>query len=106
MEDEEMGEIKKRNIHSAALKAKVGLQAFAGVQTINEIGKEHGVHPMQVRQWKALIGQQAATLFEGKRGPKANSSATEQSADVLYSQIGRLKVELDWLKKKSGINLP
>ena len=99
-----MSESKKRKIHTADFKAKVGLEALRGMKTINEIGQEFGVHPMQVGQWKKLIQEQAKSLFEGKRGPKP--LAAHQEPELLYSEIGKLKVELDWLKKKSGICLP
>ena len=99
-----MSEAKKRKVHAPEFKAKVGLEALRGVKTINEIGLEFGVHPVQVGQWKKEIQEQASTLFEGKRGPKP--LADHQEPDRLYSEIGRLKVELDWLKKKSGISLP
>jgi len=99
-----MSEAKKRKVHAPEFKAKVGLEALRGVKTINEIGLEYGVHPVQVGQWKKEIQEQASTLFEGKRGPKP--IADHQEPDRLYSEIGRLKVELDWLKKKSGICLP
>jgi transposase len=85
-----MSEVKKRQVHSPEFKAKVGLEALRGVKTINEIGQAYGVHPVQVGQ-------------EGKRGPKP--MAAHQEPDQLYSEIGKLKVELDWLKKKSGISL-
>ena len=98
-----MSEIKRRNVHSAQFKAKVGLEALRGVKTINEIGQAHGVHPVQVSQWKKEISEQAATLFEGKRGPKP--LADHQGPEALFAQIGQLKVELDWLKKKSGMSL-
>jgi transposase len=99
-----MSEAKKRKMHTAEFKAKVGLEALRGVKTINEIGQAYGVHPAQVGQWKKEIQEQAKTLFEGKRGPKP--LAAHQEPDLLYSEIGKLKVELDWLKKKSGISLP
>lgn len=99
-----MKETKKRNLHSPELKAKVGLEALRGVKTINEIGLAHGIHPVQVNQWKREIQEQASKLFEGKRGPKPVSAHNGQEA--LYAQIGQLKVEVDWLKKKSGISLP
>jgi transposase len=99
-----MSETKKRKFHTAEFKAKVGLEALRGEKTINEIGLEYGVHPVQVGQWKKAIQEQAKTLFEGKRGPKP--MAAHQEPERLYSEIGKLKVELDWLKKKSGISLP
>ena len=99
-----MGEAKKRKVHGPDYKAKVGLEAIRGVKTINQIAQEFGVHPVQVGQWKKEIQEQASKLFEGKRGPKR---VEEHSApERLYSEIGKLKVELDWLKKKSGLSLP
>ena len=98
-----MSETKKRQVHSPEFKAKVGLEALRGVKTINEIGQEYGVHPVQVGQWKKAIQDRAKTLFEGKRGPKP--VATHREPERLYSEIGKLKIELDWLKKKSGMSL-
>lgn len=95
-----MGEVRKRRVHSAEFKAKVGMEAVHGVKTLNEIGQHYGVHPVVVGQWRKEIVQRAASLFEGKRGPKRDPHADE---DRLYGEIGRLKVELDWLKKKSGL---
>lgn len=97
-----MSERKKRKQYTAEFKAKVGLQAIRGEKTINEIGQEYGVHPMQVGQWKRAILEQAKTLFEGKRGPKPVE--THQEPELLFSEIGKLKMELDWLKKKSGLS--
>jgi transposase len=80
-------EAKKRKVHTPEFKAKVGLEALRGVKTINEIGQEYGVHPVQVGQWKKEIQEQAKTLFEGKRGPKP--IAAHQEPDLLYSEIGK-----------------
>ncbi len=99
-------EVKKRKFHTAEFKAKVGLEALTGDKTINEIAQRHKVHPVQVRQWKAEIQSQAKTLFEGKRGPQVAAVPEHGTPELLYSEIGRLKVELDWLKKKSGLSLP
>lgn len=88
-----MREAKTRKYHSPELKAKVGLEAVRGVKAINEIGQEYGVHPVQVGQWKKAIQEQARTLFEGKRGPKP--VATHREPELLYSEIGKLKMELD-----------
>jgi transposase-like protein len=62
-----MSETKKCKVHPPELKAKVELEALRGVGTINEIGQEFGVHPVQVSQWKRDIQEKAGTLFEGKR---------------------------------------
>lgn len=99
-----MSEKKKRKVHTPEFKAKVGLEALKGVKTINEIGQEYSVHPVQVGQWKKAIQDDAKRLFEGKRGPKP--VAEHREPERLYSEIGKLKMELDWLKKKSGISLP
>jgi transposase-like protein len=91
---------KKRKVFTGELKAKVALEAIRGIKTVNEIAQDFGVHPTQVGQWKRELQEQAAGLFEVKRGIRpADPSA---SPDRLYSEIGRLKMELDWLKKKSG----
>ena len=97
-----MGE-SKRKTYTAAFKAKVGLEAIRGVKTVNEIGQDYGVHPAQVGQWKRAIQEQAETLFEKHRGPQQEDGPGEP--ERLYGEIGRLKVELDWLKKKSGLSL-
>ena len=91
-----MGEAKRKS-YTAAFKAKVALEAIRGVKTVNEIGQAYGVHPVQVGQWKREVLEQAETLFAKKRGPKSEDGATDP--ERLYSEIGRLKMELDWLKK-------
>lgn len=96
-----MSEAKRKNF-SGDFKAKVALEAIRGIKTVNEIGQEFGVHPTQVGLWKRELQEQASSLFDARRGPKpADPSA---SPERLYSEIGRLKMELDWLKKKSGIS--
>lgn len=94
---------KKRKVFTGKQKAKVALEAVKGMKTINEIAQEHGVHPNQVGQWKKELLENAGSLFEGKRGPKPNNA--ESNPDRLYAKIGQLNMELDWLKKKSGIGL-
>ncbi len=92
----------KCKVFGAEFKAKVGLEAIHNVQTINQIAQEHGVHPAQVGQWKKEILERAGSLFEGKRGPRAVNEYSEP--ERLYGEIGKLKMELDWLKKKSGLS--
>ena len=95
-----MTETKKRKLHPPELKAKVALEAVRGIKTINEIGQEYGVHPVQVGQWKREVQEQAKTLFQTRRGPAPISA--QDAPDRLYGEIGRLKMELDWLKKSLG----
>ena len=97
-----MSERKRKNF-SSQFKAKVALEAIRGVKTITEIAQEFGVHPTQVGQWKKVLLEQAADVFDAERGPKPTEPAV--SPERLYSEIGRLKMDLDWLKKKSGISL-
>lgn len=97
----------KRKLFSGAQKAKVALEAAKGLKTINEIGLEYGVHPTQVSQWKKELLEQAGSLFEGKRGPKRGPKPVNAQSDPdrLYAKIGQMNMELEWLKKKSGIVL-
>lgn len=103
MRVQRMSDTKTRKVHSASFKAKVALEAVRETKTLNEIGQEYGVHPVQVSHWKKALLEKAGELFEGKRGPPALSEQSDP--ERLYSEIGRLKVELDWLKKKSGLSL-
>lgn len=89
-----MGTNRKR--YSAKFKAKAALEAYRGVKTLPELAKEFGVHPTQISQWKQHLGQQAATLF-GKS--ETSSGSLEHETSRLYEQIGRLQMELEWLKK-------
>ena len=65
---------------------------------MGQIGQEFGVHPTQVGLWKKELQEQASSLFDTKRGPKPVDPSASQ--ERLYSEIGRLKMDLDWLKKK------
>ena len=60
----------KRNTHSPEFKAKIALEAVRGVQTVNEIAPQYGVHPVQVSQWKKALLAESASVFEKKSGPK------------------------------------
>ena len=92
----------KRKNFTGELKAKVALEAIRGIKTVNEICQVFGVHPTQVGLWKKELQEQASSLFETERGVKPVDPSA--SSERLYSEIGRLKMELDWLKKKSGIS--
>ena len=96
-----MSEGKKRKVHKSEFKAKVGLEAVRGLKTISEIAQMYGVHPVLVGQWKKEILESASVLFETRRGPKP-SKENKGDEDRLYGEIGRLKMEVDWLKKKLG----
>jgi transposase-like protein len=78
----------------------VVLEALRGERTINELAAEYGVHPMQITQWKRVALEELPKVLSNRRGAKAKDEAALKAA--LYQQIGQLKVELDWLKKKVG----
>jgi len=89
-----------RKKHTAEFKAKVALEALRGEQTINELAGRFEVHPMQVTKWKKHATEQMAQIFSDRR--QKNPQSDEQLQATLYEEIGRLKVERDWLKKKLG----
>ncbi len=86
----------KRKRHSAEFKAKVALEATKGIKTINEIASEYSVHPVQVSKWKKEFTDALPGIWRNDKAVKAD----QKLVDGLYQQIGQLKVELDWLKKK------
>jgi transposase-like protein len=92
---------KQRKRYDAAIKAKVALEAIKGQRTINEIASAFEVHPNQVTQWKKQAMEQLPEIFSNGRARA--DAADEELQNQLYQQIGQLKVELDWLKKKSGL---
>jgi len=91
---------KKRTRHSQEFKAKVAIEALKEQKTINEIASQYQIHPNQVTRWKSELVEGAGKVFEDKRTKKQDDKPGE---DKLYQQIGQLQVELDWLKKKSGL---
>jgi transposase-like protein len=91
----------QRKKHSADFKAKIAIEAIKGMKTINEIASEAEVHPTQVTLWKKQLLEEIPSLFASSRNQKQKND--EDLTAALYQQIGQLKVELDWIKKKSGI---
>ena len=92
----------KRRHHSADFKAKVALEAVRGVKTSNEIASQHGIHPVQISQWKRQLLDRVTELFEPASSRRRDQAATQQKETELYEQIGRQRMELEWLKKKSA----
>lgn len=87
--------------HPAALKTKVALDAIKEVKTLAELSSAYGVHTTQIRRWKEVALNSIVNCFsEVQRIRQDNQDELIQN---LYQQIGQLKVELDWLKKKLGI---
>lgn len=91
----------KRRRHSSELKTKVALEAIRGEMTVAQIASRYEVHSIQVGKWKKQALDGFPTLFQrGHSGHDGQSQ--EELVSLLYREIGQLKVELDWLKKKSG----
>ena len=88
-----------RKSHDAAFKAKVALEALKGDRTMAELSSEYGVHANQIRQWRQKLVDELPGVFSDRR--QKNDKEAEEVTSELYRQIGQLKVELDWLKKKS-----
>ncbi|MEI6829774.1 MAG: transposase [Synechococcaceae cyanobacterium ELA445] len=92
----------KRRIHSPEFKARVAMEAISGRKTIQEIAADHAIHPIQVSQWKKQLLESASELFT--RGKKARVKDEGQAKEAeLFQQIGRLQMEIEWLKKKSQL---
>lgn len=88
----------KRQPRNAKLKFKVALEAAQEKETLNQIANKYGLNPGQVSQWKRHLQSQGEHLFS--QGSQPNQKQQEQKEAELYEQIGRLKMELEWLKKK------
>ena len=85
---------------STEFKAKVALQALKGQRTLNELATEFDVHPTQIHAWKKQLLDGSTAIFSGDKQKVCDQHEVER--DKLYTQIGKLQVELDWLKKKTG----
>jgi transposase-like protein len=89
---------KQRKQRGAELKARVAVEAVRERRTVSELATQYGVHPSQIHEWKRRLLSGAAELFADGRSQKAAAQQQAQEAE-LYEQIGRLKMELEWLKK-------
>ena len=90
----------KRKQHTAAFKAQVALAALKGDRTVNQLAGQYGVHPTLIHGWKKQLLSGAEAVFAN--GSKAASVDAEAGKAELFEQIGRLKMELEWVKKKVG----
>jgi transposase-like protein len=88
----------RRKKHSDEFKARVALEAVKGVKTLSELSSAYGVHPTLIGHWKRQLIAGSGKVFSRASGGSARSE--EEIVAPLYEEIGRLKMELDWLKKK------
>lgn len=91
---------KRRKQYSQPFKFKVALEAVQELKTISEIASTYNIHPTQVKNWKKQLLAEGPTLFDQNTAQQQQEQAARETE--LYEQIGRLKMELEWLKKKAA----
>ena len=93
----------KRRQFNGAFKAKVALEALKEESTLNELGAKFGVSPQQISDWKKQLIEGASDVLTDKRKSKRKDSDQQVDTDQLYQKIGKLEMELEWVKKKFGL---
>jgi len=90
-----------RKQYTPNFKARVAVEAIRGERTLSQLGSQFKVHPIQIAKWRKSATEHLSELFvDGRTRKSANA---ETGSEALYAEIGRLKVELDWLKNKVGM---
>jgi transposase len=92
-----------RNQYSAAFKVQIVLEALKEIKTVAQIASDHQLHPNLVTKWKQEAVAELPVVFERKNTQAHVQEAQEQKVAQLYEQIGRLTTQVNWLKKKSGL---
>jgi putative transposase len=91
---------KKRRRYSTEFKFRLALEAAKGICTVNQLAGEHEVHPNQISRWKQRLTEEGTVIFTDRRKRRERDQAELEKE--LYEQIGRLRMELEWLKKKAA----
>ena len=92
---------KRRKNYGATLKAKVAIAAIKEQKTVSQLASQHSVHSTQIHAWKRQLMEGAAEIFERGRSSLREQEFKQREAE-LYEEIGRSKMELEWLKKKAA----
>lgn len=95
-----MTQTKQRRKFSATFKTKLVLEVLKERNTIEELARKYELHPTQISSWKKEFLDKANSVFEGGVATNDSHKLREKAQQQLYAQIGQLKVENDWLKKK------
>jgi transposase len=93
-----------RQQHSSTFKAKIVAEALRETKTIAQLASEHGIHPNLITKWKQAALEALPTVFERENKQLQTQAEQDKRAAELYEQIGRLTQQVNWLKKKSGID--
>lgn len=99
-QNKESAQMPVRKSYTGPFKGKVALEAVKAEKTLSELASHYEVHPQQIKQWKRQLNDRAGELFADKR--RKQDKEQEALIEELYKQIGQLKVELDWVKKKAA----
>lgn len=93
---------RRRTTWNKATKFKVAMEAYKADRTVTEIAEEYGVHPTQVHRWKKELMDHGPDIFAGKHDD--DQQAVEAERDELYRKVGHQQVQIDFLKKKLGVD--
>ncbi len=91
---------KQRRTFNSAFKAKVALEAIKEHETTSELAQKYQLHPNQITQWKKEFLLNAAIVFDKDKAHLEELQGMRKTQDELYREIGELKMDRDWLKKK------
>jgi transposase len=92
-----------RRKFGSAFKAEVALEAIKGIKTVAEIAQQYEIHPVQVSQWKTEFLARSAEVFEGEKKQREELERLKMERDELFKQIGELRFQNEWIKKKLNL---